>query len=414
MIKKTTLTPNNKITLILLVVIIILMSALYPMSTFCAKDTTVLTQISESLNQSVVEELDEIDFSELNLLIDEFEKTNVNFFSISNIKTKVYAIISGESSINYSSFFSSVFSSVIQKIIAYLPLLSIIVAVGIISNLLGGIKSKFNEKSTNNLIHLICFMAVVIVITGMISTLTNTATKSINGMVNIVDSIFPILLTIMIGTGATASASVFQPVVAIISTYVADLFKYFVLPLFIFSFVFGIISNLSDGIKLDKFSSFINSLFKWTVGLVFTLFFAVFAIQGISAGKFDSISIRTTKYTIKSYIPIMGGYLSDGMDLIVASSILIKNSIGLVGILIVISYILSPLLDIVIFSLIMKLLSAILQPMGNNKISNFLSSTSKAITMLSTVIIAIGFMYFLSIGLIMSTSNLVVWWKVIF
>lgn len=408
MIKKTTLTPNNKITLILLVVIIILMSALYPMSTFCAKDTTVLTQISESLNQSVVEELDEIDFSELNLLIDEFEKTNVNFFSISNIKTKVYAIISGESSINYSSFFSSVFSSVIQKIIAYLPLLSIIVAVGIISNLLGGIKSKFNEKSTNNLIHLICFMAVVIVITGMISTLTNTATKSINGMVNIVDSIFPILLTIMIGTGATASASVFQPVVAIISTYVADLFKYFVLPLFIFSFVFGIISNLSDGIKLDKFSSFINSLFKWTVGLVFTLFFAVFAIQGISAGKFDSISIRTTKYTIKSYIPIMGGYLSDGMDLIVASSILIKNSIGLVGILIVISYILSPLLDIVIFSLIMKLLSAILQPMGNNKISNFLSSTSKAITMLSTVIIAIGFMYFLSIGLIMSTSNLVV------
>ena len=171
--------------------------------------------------------------------------------------------------------------------------------------------------------------------------------------------------------------------------------------------IFGIISNLSDSIKLDKFNSFINGLFKWCVGLVFTLFFAMFAIQGISAGKFDSLSIRTTKYTIKSYIPIMGGYLSDGMDLILASTILIKNSVGLVGLLMIISLILSPLLEIVIFSLVMKLISAILQPMGNTKTSNFLSATSKTITMLSTCIIAISFMFLVSIGLVMTTSNVV-------
>ena len=173
------------------------------------------------------------------------------------------------------------------------------------------------------------------------------------------------------------------------------------------SFVFGIINNLSDSIKLDKFNSFISSLFKWCVGLVFTLFFAVFTIQGISAGTFDSLSIRTTKYTIKSYIPIMGGYLSDGMDLILSSTILIKNAVGLVGVLMIISTILSPLLEIVVFSLLLKLASAILQPMGNNKTSNFLMSTSKSITMLSTCIIAVGFMYLISVGLVMTTSNVV-------
>ena len=104
----------------------------------------------------------------------------------------------------------------------------------------------------------------------------------------------------------------------------------------------------------------------------------------------------------------MGGYLSDGMDLILSSTILIKNSIGLVGVLMIISAILSPLLEIVIFSLVMKLISAVLQPMGNTKISNFLSSTSKSIIMLSTCVLAIGFMYLISVGLIMSTSNVVV------
>ena len=63
----------------------------------------------------------------------------------------------------------------------------------------------------------------------------------------------------------------------------------------------------------------------------------MFSLQGIAVGSFDSLSIRTTKYTIKSYVPVMGGYLSDGMDLILSSTILIKNSVGLVGVLLIIS-----------------------------------------------------------------------------
>lgn len=396
---------NNRVTIILMIVIIVLISILSPLQTFCADNTII--EIADDLNQTIVEELDNIDFSELNDIVLEFQQNDTNLFSLDNVKNKVFSIISGKNAIEYTSFFSSLFSTIIKKIIRYLPILSLIVAVGVISNLLGNIKSKFNEKSTGDLVHLVCFLSVVVVVIGMVSSLNATTGKTISNMVNTMNVLFPILLTLMIGTGATASAGVFQPIVAIFSTYIADFFKFLVMPLFLFSFVFGIISNLSDSIKLDKFNSFISSLFKWSVGLVFTLFFAMFAIQGISAGKFDSISIRTTKYTIKSYIPIMGGYLSDGMDLILASSVLIKNSIGLVGILMILNIILSPLLEIAIFSIFMKLISAILQPMGNNKLSNFLSSTSKTITMLSTCIIAIGFMFLVSVGLVMTSSNVV-------
>lgn len=396
---------DNKITIIAMVILISLLSILSPMQTFCA-DTDIV-EISEDLNNTIIDELDEIDFSGLNEVIVEFQNNNLNIFSIDNIKSKIYSIISGENAISYSSFFASIFSIFLDLVLKYLPMLSLIIAIGVISNLLSGIKSKFNEKSTSSLIHLVCFLAVVILMISMITNLSSVSSDSINNMVRQMNVLFPILLTLMVGIGANASVSVFQPIVSIISTYVADFFTYLILPLFMVSFVFNIITNLSDNIKLDKFSSFISSLFKWCVGLVFTLFFAVFTIQGISAGTFDSLSIRTTKYTIKSYIPIMGGYLSDGMDLILSSTILIKNAVGLVGVLMIITTILSPLLEIVVFSLLLKLVSAILQPMGNNKTSNFLMSTSKSITMLSTCIIAVGFMYLISIGLVMTTSNVV-------
>ena len=396
---------SNKITIICMILLISLFSIFTPMATFCVESSTV--EISEDLNNSIIEELNEIDFSGLNGIVEEFQNSSTNIFSIDNIKSKIYSIISGENAVSYSSFFASIFSIFLELIVKYLPMLSLIVAIGVISNLLNGIKSKFNEKSISGLIHLVCFLAVVVLTIGMISSISKASISSINSMVSQMNAIFPILLTLMIGIGASASAGVFQPIVAIISTYVADFFTYLILPLFMASFVFGIINNLSDSIKLDKFNSFISSLFKWCVGLVFTLFFAVFTIQGISAGTFDSLSIRTTKYTIKSYIPIMGGYLSDGMDLILSSTILIKNAVGLVGVLMIISTILSPLLEIVVFSLLLKLVSAILQPMGNNKTSNFLMSTSKSITMLSTCIIAVGFMYLISVGLVMTTSNVV-------
>ncbi len=388
-----------------MVILISLLAIFTPIGTFC--ETTEIVTISEDLNGTIIEQLDNIDFSEFNEVLIEFNENNSDIFSISNIRNKVYSIISGENAVNYSSFFASIISIFIELIAKYLPLLSLIVAIGVISNLLNGFKSKFNEKSSSNIIHLVCFMSVVILVIGMVTNLANICSKAINSMTSQMEILFPILLTLMTALGASASAGVYQPVVAIITTYVADFFKMIILPLFTFSFVINIISNISDSVKLDKFNSFISSLFKWLVGLIFTLFFAIFTIQGISAGSFDSLSIRTTKYTIKSYVPVMGGYLSDGMDLILSSTLLIKNSIGLVGVLMIISTIISPLLEIVVFSLLMKLVSAILQPMGDSKTSNFLMSISKSITMLSSCIIAIGFMYLISIGLVMTTSNVV-------
>ncbi len=399
---------KKKIIFICLLIFTILISANTFMKSKIAYATDMYSvNIEGELQENIIKQLDEIDFKELNLVLEEFNKTDSNIFSISNIKSKVYSIISGENAVDYSNVISSLFSGIIDLFLSYMPILSLIIVIGIVSNLLNGIKSKFNEKSTSNLIHFVCFLTIVILMIGMISKLVTNTGKSISSMVKQTNILFPILLTLMTATGGGATAGTFQPIVAILSTYISSIFSGFILPLFLMSFVFDIISNFSDSIKLDKFSSFISSLFKWSVGIIFTLFFAIMTLQGISAGSFDSVSIRTTKYTIKSYIPIMGGYLSDGMDLILASTILIKNSVGLVGVLLIINTIISPILEIVIFSLVMKLISAIVQPLGDKKTSNFLSAVSKSVTMLSTCVLAIGFMYLVSMGLMMTSTSMV-------
>lgn len=406
MIKLRNRSEYVKRTCILLVIIISFFALIVqPTYTYCA--TTSIVSMSEELGSNVEDLLYDIDFTPLEEVVSNFDENQVKMFSLNNVKDKVQSVINGEQAVDYSMLIEIIFQVIMQLIIQYVPMFALIVGIGVIASLLGQIKSKFAEKSTADIVHFVCFCLIVVVMATSIKRLINSTSDTLGIMENQINILFPIILTLMVGIGSVSSVGVFQPVLAIMSNIISIIILKVVMPIFIFTFVLNIIGHLSNNVKLDKFNSFLNSLFKWIIGVTFTIFFAVISIQGISAGAFDSVSLRTAKFTISSYVPVMGGYLSQGMDLILASGVLIKNSIGLVGILLIISSILSPILEIIIFSLMLKAVSAILQPLNNGRITNFLHSTSKTITMLSTCIIVVGFMYFLSIGLCMASANVV-------
>lgn len=399
--------PNyTKRTCILLIIIISFFAIIIqPTYTYCANSS--LIEMGEDLGQNVNDLLSDIDFAPIQQAVDSFDQKQSKMFSIGNIKDKVKSIINGEQAVNYTTIIEVVLQTILQLLIEYVPMFALIVGIGIIASLLGQIKSKFNEKSTGDIVHFVCFCLIVIVMATSIKRLLSSTTTTISNMESVINAIFPIILTLMAGIGSVSSVGVFQPVLAIMTNIVSVIVLKAVVPIFIFSFVLNIIGHLSANVKLDKFNSFLSSLFKWLIGITFTIFFAVISIQGISAGAFDSVSLRTAKFTVSSYVPVMGGYLSQGMDLILASGVLIKNSVGLVGVLIIISSIIAPILEIVVFSLMLKAVSAVLQPLNNNRITNFLHGTSKTIIMLSTCIIAVGFMYFLTIGMCMASANVV-------
>ena len=127
MIKNKYLNNNKTVTVISLALLLFFLVVISPMQTFCASPEEI--ELQENLNSTIVEELNEIDFSGFNKIILDLEENQIKLFSLSNIKDKVYSIISGENAISYNSFFASMFSTVIEYVVKYLPILSIIVAI---------------------------------------------------------------------------------------------------------------------------------------------------------------------------------------------------------------------------------------------------------------------------------------------
>ncbi|MBE5738370.1 MAG: hypothetical protein E7354_01370 [Clostridiales bacterium] len=357
--------------------------------------------VEVSLSASVADIVDTLDLSGLQGILEKLD--NSELFGMS-IREKVELILSGKYFTDYSSIVSAILSLIFGNIKSLLPIIFTILAIGILCNLISSIKVSNAESS--DMVYFVCYAVIVILILISFKDILSDLKGVIDGISRLMQVVFPILISLLVSIGSMSSVSIYNPLVAVLSTVVDIVFSDFLYPIFVVIFLFTVLSNLTTNIKLDKMTQFFSSLFKWAVGIVFTLFAGFLSVQGISAGKFDSLSIKATKFAVKSYIPIIGSFMADGMDFIVLGSVLVKNTIGLVAILLLFLMIIIPVVKVVTYKLLLQLTSGVLELSGSSKIASFIHDVSKVLILPIVIVLGVAFMFILTVALIMCTANI--------
>lgn len=392
--------------LIFLFIFCVFVSYLKPNYIVLAEDNDT-ENLQVELEETIYSQLENLDLAQIESVLKGLGDDQLEVFGVSSFGDKVKKIVSGEFADGQQSIFKAIINLIFDDVLTFVPLLASIIIISIICGFLSNLKSDSSGKGVGDIIHFVCYGVVISIVMTAVVNLIQMTGKTINGLRSQMEVVFPLLLTIMTAIGGTMSMSIYQPAVALLSSAIMHIFTSILMPIFIFSIVFTIISNLTSTVKLEKFTKFFQSTFKWIIGGIFTVFMAFLSIQGITASTYDGVSIRTAKYAIRSYVPILGGYLSEGFDVIMASSVLIKNAIGASGLLLMFSSIISPIVKIVVFILVLKLAAAILEPLTDARISDFIYSVSKSLSMLIVMILGVAFMYLITVGLIMCTANFV-------
>ena len=409
---------NNKLApiarfifLCLILLLFIIQPVVQSLAPTCQAVNTKLTKslyteqsIEEEIAENIDTQLGDIDFADLDKTIGDFSSTKEYLGSNSFIDV-VRKFINAEDASLYSNFINYAISAIFDNLLSYLPYFAIIIVFAIAFSLISQFANEKN-KSMSNLLHIVIFSAIAVIVLKLVLGLLGDTKSVIEGMESQIEIIFPILLTLITAIGASTTTTTFQPLLVIISSGIAKLFTYVLLPLFVFSIIFGVVGNLSKNVKMDKFSKFFSSLFNWIIGIVFTMFVAFLTIHGLTVSSIDTISFKTAKFAIKSYVPLLGGYLSDGINVIIASSVLIKNAVGVSGLIIMIGTIFMPIIKIILVVLLLKLSSAILEPICDKETPDFLYAISKSLNMLIVSIMAVALMYMITTSLLLSCSNL--------
>ncbi len=383
---------------VLFVVFVLLLTVSVPSAAF-ADDA------KEKIFDGVEDQLSRLDLSAFDQFLSELDSETYAIFDAPSFADKVRTLLRGEVFLPNVSFFQGIATLLFSGVKNLLPLFVSVALTGILSGLLGNARSSFSSKTTGELIHFVCFAAIVLLMTGAILEVTKLTRDCVLGMQTQMSAIMPILLTLMTALGTTVSANVYRPAVALLANGVANVLTNIVVPFFILACVLTVVGSLSTSVRLGKLANFFKNTSIWIMGAAFTVFMAFLSIQGITAVTVDGISVRAAKYAIGNSIPLVGGYVKDGFDLILAGSVLLKNAIGVSGLILLVLSILSPLLQIVAFAIGLKLVAALIEPISDVRVSNFLSDLSKNVSTLISVIIGTAFLYFILLMLVILSSN---------
>ncbi len=356
---------------------------------------------AETLSESIDSQLENLDLSELENFFNDIEDNPQKGGFIDNIKN----LLNGTSNFDYNSLLNYTLQIFFSRVYNLLPIMISIVAIALFSGLINNIKTSFLSDSISDIIFFVCLLTIILLLSSTLISSYENIKNAIENIAKLSEIMSPIIITLMVASGGNTSAAIYTPTVSFLSNGIITIILSFILPLVTCIFIFGIVSNFSKSIKLNKFIQFFESIIKWTLGLIITIFSVFVTIQGITSASFDGISIKATKYTISNSVPIIGGFLKDGFDLIIAGSVLIKNAVG-VGVIFSLFYtILSPVLFLGALSLMLKLVASIIEPISDERISNFCMQTSKSITYLNVCILMVGFMFFIIVLLMICSAN---------
>ena len=314
-------------------------------------------------------------------------------------------IVSGEIKLSFTNLLQYFGERGLGALSDTLAALLTVMILAVMSSILSGLTSGFVKRQTIEIVHYVFYALVVSIVLVKVSEIVGECKNVVEDLSHLTEVAFPPLMTLMSALGGSVSSSLYKPQLVLFCAVIAKVIKSIILPLFTAGIAFCLISNLSTAVKMDKIQSAIRYLSNLIIAGVFGIFITYLTIAGISGGMADGVSIKAAKFVLSNYVPILGGYLSQGFDLISTGCVLIKNAIGMIGIIAVIFVIMRPILHIVVFTFALKVVASIIQPLGDKRISDFLYSVSNATKVLITSILGMGFVFIISMLLVVVTCN---------
>ena len=237
------------------------------------------------------------------------------------------------------------------------------------------------------------------------SDIINLAKNTIQNLVGFSQSLIPILITLMMTTGSIASASVVQPILLFLITFIGNIITTFLLPLILIGTALGIVSKVSDKVQINKLSKYFKSSTVWILGIVLTLFVGVLSLEGSLTSSVDGVTAKTAKAAVSNFIPVVGKILGDAVDTVIGCSNMLKNAVGIVGVIVIIGICALPIIKLTILMATYYIASAICEPIADEKIISLLSQIGDTFKILLAMLITVSVMLIIGITLVIKISN---------
>lgn len=283
-------------------------------------------------------------------------------------------------------------------------LISILIIV-LIHSLLKSITDGLEHKEVSKIIYYVEYILIVTIIMSSFSEILDSVKNSITDLIGFSQSLIPLLITLMLYTGSITTSSVLEPILLFLIQFIVNLIQNLILPVVSIIVVLIVISKISERIQITKLAKFMNTSIVWFLGIVLTLFVGVMSLEGTLTASVDGITAKTTKAAVSNLIPVVGKILGDSVDTVLGCGVVLKNAVGVVGVIVIIGICLLPIIKLATFSIMYSILSCVIEPLADEKIVKLIEEMSGIFKLLLAILCSVSVLLIIGVTLVIKISN---------
>ena len=385
---------------ILIFVILILM--LYPITAY-GDDK------KEEIDGSIYsEQTKSIDTKKIEYYINKLNGETSDYLPSLNFNSFIDIFRTGQVNYSFNDILLGILRYFLNDVLLNTKLLGELVVLTIICAVLQNLEKAFENDNVSNLAYFACYLVLIIIIVKTFTVAIGIGRDTINSMVDFMIALLPTLLALLISVGGFASASIFDPIIMIVVQVVSNIIRDFILPMIFLTAMLSIVNNFSDTFKVTKLAGLLKQVCIWVLGLTLTIFIGIITIRGATSQTIDQVAVKTAKFAVDNFIPIIGKALSDAIGTIAGYSLILKDAISTVGLIALVIICVFPLIKIISMIFIYKIACALIEPIADKRIVNCLNDVGNSLIMIFASVLCVAVMFFIMVTIIASTGKMAV------
>lgn len=293
-----------------------------------------------------------------------------------------------------------------KEVLESAPLIGKLLILAVLTAVLQQLQSAFSGE-VGKMAQILAYLVLMGIALATFQIAMNLASDSIQTMTGFMQTLLPVMMTMLVAMGNLTTAALFKPIVLGSLTFLATLIKTVALPLFFLAAVLKLFNHISSEFKLSRLAGLLEFTGKLSLGIILTVFIGVMAVQGVTGGVADGVVLRTAKYSA-DLIPVVGKFFKDAVELVVTSGLLLKNALGIVAIIALALICLGPVVKLVAMILVFKISSALIEPLGQKELADTLQEMSKSLIFIFASVASVAIMFFMAIAVVVGSGNLTV------
>lgn len=286
-----------------------------------------------------------------------------------------------------------------RKSILYLILLAIASAVFI------GFSDIFQTRQVSQISFYMIYLLVMGICLASFQAASEWMANGVHTLTGFMKVLYPVYFAAVTVAKGSISSLAFYHLAIILIVVIEELLLHLIVPGIHMYVIIRVMNSLQSEDYLSKFAELLETAIGWGLKALMGGMIGLNVIQGMLGPAIDTVK-RSAVTRGMEMVPGVGDLLGGTAEVALGTAVLIKNSIGIVGMFLCLVLCLVPLLQLAVITLGYKLAAALVQPVSDKRIIECISGVGEGCRMLMNCIFVTGILFLVTVAIVTYTTGM--------